>query len=506
MLTQGSYTLGIAATDKAGNVSLTNTAAITVYAAPVVTVTAPAASTTVVTSPFDISGTASVAGGTITNVFYRFGSGSFAPVNDGGSGFATWSKSVTPTTYGNQTLTVRAYGNMGQYSDTSRSFVWDPVRPRAEMKSPEDASTHEVGSPVVIQITNSDNAGGGVATLNLAINGTIAQTWASPAATVAYTYTFATADLYEISTWAIDTAGNTSATNRIIIEIVPALLESANIEWTKGGSTDGGLTVNYVATRPSTSYFVVVDSGFAPTAQQVKDGLTYDNKTAVDSFNTTSQTYKYQWVDGLYPGKTYSVYMVTDDSTVVSPVRYAGSFTANTSETIPVYSDLIFTEYVEGTSNNKALEVFNGTGAPVLILSNYRIELYLYGGSSSTPAIINAGFGDTLPNGGCYVWTHNSAVQTLLDKADKTAGTLTFAGTHVILLRRISDNAIVDSIGSFGAAGPWTGSGISTQDRTLRRKKSITAGDVDPNDSFDPSNQWNGYAVDTFSGLGSWQE
>jgi len=506
MLTQGSYTIGIASTDKAGNVSLTNTASITIYAAPVVSISSPTGTGTVVTSPFTISGTASVAGGTITNVFYKFGSGSFAPVTDGGSGFATWSKTVTPTTYGNQTLTVRAYGNMGQYSETSRSFVWDPVRPRAGIELPADASQSEAGSPVVIRITNSDNPGGAVSTLSLAVNGIVVKTWSSPSSSVSLSHVFATADLYVISTWATDAAGNTSLTNEIIVEVVPPLLESASIEWSKGGSTDGGLTVNYSATRAATSYFVVVDSGYPPSVQQVKNGLAHDNSSARHSFTSASQTYAYSWVGGLYSGKSYSVYMVTDDGGISSPVRYAGAFTAGTSGSMPVYPDLVFTEYVEGSSNNKALEVYNGTGTPVLILSNYRVELYLYGGSNSTPVIINAGFGDVVAHGSCYVWTHGSAVQSLIDKADKTAGSLNFAGTHVVLLRRLSDSTIVDSIGSFSQAGPWTGSGVSTQDRTLRRKKNLTAGDSNPNDVFDPSLQWNGYAVDTFSGLGSWQE
>lgn len=28
-------------------------------------------------------------------------------------------------------------------------------------------------------------------------------------------------------------------------------------------------------------------------------------------------------------------------------------------------TELFFSEYIEGTSNNKALEIFNGTGAPI---------------------------------------------------------------------------------------------------------------------------------------------
>ncbi|HPH03234.1 MAG TPA: Ig-like domain-containing protein, partial [Spirochaetota bacterium] len=171
MLTQGSYTIGIASTDKAGNASLTNTASITIYAAPVVSISSPTGTGTVVTSPFTISGTASVAGGTITNVFYKFGSGSFAPVDDGGSGYATWSKSVTPGTYGNQTLTVRAYGNMGQFTETNRSFIWDPIRPLAGFVNPLDGFAVTVNEQFTITITNND-VGTGVKTLKLAVNGT----------------------------------------------------------------------------------------------------------------------------------------------------------------------------------------------------------------------------------------------------------------------------------------------------------------------------------------------
>ena len=40
-------------------------------------------------------------------------------------------------------------------------------------------------------------------------------------------------------------------------------------------------------------------------------------------------------------------------------------------------SDLFFSEYVEGTSNNKALEIFNGTAAPVnLATEGYNVQMY----------------------------------------------------------------------------------------------------------------------------------
>ena len=48
------------------------------------------------------------------------------------------------------------------------------------------------------------------------------------------------------------------------------------------------------------------------------------------------------------------------------------------------------------------------------------------------------------------------------------------------------------------------GTGLtSTMDNTLRRKSSVTAGDTNGADAFDPAVQWDGFAIDTFDGLGS---
>src|SRR5690349_18476217 len=43
-------------------------------------------------------------------------------------------------------------------------------------------------------------------------------------------------------------------------------------------------------------------------------------------------------------------------------------------------TDLFISEYVEGSSNNKALELFNGTGAPVDLAANgYLVQFYFNG-------------------------------------------------------------------------------------------------------------------------------
>ena len=43
-------------------------------------------------------------------------------------------------------------------------------------------------------------------------------------------------------------------------------------------------------------------------------------------------------------------------------------------------SDLFFSEYIEGSSNNKALEIFNGTGASIdLAAQGYNVQMYFNG-------------------------------------------------------------------------------------------------------------------------------
>ena len=48
-------------------------------------------------------------------------------------------------------------------------------------------------------------------------------------------------------------------------------------------------------------------------------------------------------------------------------------------------NDLFFSEYVEGSSNNKALEIYNGTAAPIdLATGGYSVQMF-FNGNSTTP-------------------------------------------------------------------------------------------------------------------------
>ncbi|WP_319460342.1 lamin tail domain-containing protein [Micromonospora sp. RTP1Z1] len=163
-------------------------------------------------------------------------------------------------------------------------------------------------------------------------------------------------------------------------------------------------------------------------------------------------------------------------------------------------TDLFISEYVEGSSNNKAIELYNGTGAPVdLAAAGYQLQLYFNGATTST----NVALSGTVAAGDVFVFAASSAAPAILAQADQTYGSALYNGDDAIVLRK--GGAVVDSIGQVGVdPGTEWGTGLtSTADNTLRRLPSVTAGDTDPSDAFDPAVQWTGFATDTFDGLGS---
>jgi predicted extracellular nuclease len=164
-------------------------------------------------------------------------------------------------------------------------------------------------------------------------------------------------------------------------------------------------------------------------------------------------------------------------------------------------TDLFISEYVEGSSNNKAIEVFNGTGAPVdLGAGGYRIEMYFNGSATAGLTVPLTGI---VADGDVFVLAHASAGPVILAVADQTNGAGWFNGDDAVVLRR--DGTVVDAIGQVGFdPGTEWGAGLtSTADNTLRRLPSVDAGDTDPTDAFDPAAEWTGLAADTFDGLGS---
>ena len=163
--------------------------------------------------------------------------------------------------------------------------------------------------------------------------------------------------------------------------------------------------------------------------------------------------------------------------------------------------DLVISEVIEGSSNNKAVEIYNPTTAPVdLAASQYAVAIYFNGAVGATNTVALTG---TIAPGDVFVVAPASASAIVLAAADQTNTGSWFNGDDVISLTRAG--AAVDVFGQIGVdPGVEWGSGLASgQDNTLRRTASICVGDPDGGDAFDPAAQWEGLATDTFDGLGA---
>ena len=164
-------------------------------------------------------------------------------------------------------------------------------------------------------------------------------------------------------------------------------------------------------------------------------------------------------------------------------------------------ADLYFTEYIEGSSNNKALEIYNNTGAAVnLAAGGYNVQMFFNGAVTPLRTINLTG---TVADGDVYVLAQSLADPAILAQADQTdTSTSWYNGDDAVVLSK--GTTILDVIGQIGFdPGTEWGTGLtSTADNTLRRKTTVTAGDTNGSDAFNPATEWNGFAQNTFNGLG----
>lgn len=164
-------------------------------------------------------------------------------------------------------------------------------------------------------------------------------------------------------------------------------------------------------------------------------------------------------------------------------------------------SDLFFSEYIEGTSFNKVIEIYNPTTASV-DLSDYKLLLFANG--SPTPTSTFTMFG-TLTSGNVYIVTNPNDTSTYINGlADTTAGTINFTGNDAFALLKISSADTIDRIGQIGvdpgaAIGWMVGSG-NTIDHTLVRKISVNNGQ---SDWLIGANEWDVFPLNDFTHLGT---
>ena len=170
-------------------------------------------------------------------------------------------------------------------------------------------------------------------------------------------------------------------------------------------------------------------------------------------------------------------------------------------------SDLFFSEYVEGSSNNKALEIYNGTGAAV-DLSMYEIWRISNGGDWAEGASNAVALSGMLADGDVYIVCNSSASNEIIAVSDLVGTTATYYnGDDAIGLAK--NGTLIDAIGEEGEdpGDYWAVAGIEngTQDHTLVRKESVTEGTTDwalAAGTDAENSQWIVLDIDDISNLG----
>ncbi|MFY8285727.1 ExeM/NucH family extracellular endonuclease [Pseudoalteromonas sp. SSMSWG5] len=167
----------------------------------------------------------------------------------------------------------------------------------------------------------------------------------------------------------------------------------------------------------------------------------------------------------------------------------------------PASANLIISEYVEGSSNNKAVELYNTSGAE-LSLDGYTISLYSNGNGDLSAPNNTLDLTGTLAANATYVIVNPSSADELKAKGNTESTITYFNGDDALVLTK--DGAIVDSFGQLGVdpGSAWNEGGVSTQNKTLRRKASVTAGRTDATSAFNPSDEWQQFDQDDFSNIG----
>ena len=163
-------------------------------------------------------------------------------------------------------------------------------------------------------------------------------------------------------------------------------------------------------------------------------------------------------------------------------------------------SDLYFSMYGEGSSNNKFLEIYNGTGAPVDLV-DYSIELYANGAVAATNTQTFTA-GTIIAAGDVYVLRNGSAANAaIVAAADITSSTCNFNGDDAIVLKKLGN--ILDVIGQVGVdpgtSWPVGSTAAGTLDHTLIRKLTVCSPNATNLASFgtdDATSEWTVYGID----------
>jgi len=171
--------------------------------------------------------------------------------------------------------------------------------------------------------------------------------------------------------------------------------------------------------------------------------------------------------------------------------------------------NLFFSEYAEGSSNNKYLEIYNG-GSETINLNNYQL-INCRNGCDSWEHFHPFNEDTALNAADVWVFCAVDANDFIRAECNQTiANNSIFNGDDVWAIQEINTSTILDKIGEIGddPGSGWNVAGTSnaTKDHTLVRKESVLSGNIDWAASAGTNtnnSEWIVLEKDDFTNLGS---
>ncbi|MDD5582971.1 MAG: lamin tail domain-containing protein [Candidatus Marinimicrobia bacterium] len=253
------------------------------------------------------------------------------------------------------------------------------------------------------------------------------------------------------------------------------------------GDLDGNGMMNIYSTNGGSSILVVEHNGGDPTLPE-----SWETRKAYTSphFSGALGMYYANDFDGDGLDEIYLANTGSGTTAIAAGIEY-----------LP--PAVFFSEYIEGSSSNKAVEVYNGTGEDI-DLSDFTVKLGSNGDEWGNTLVMKG----ILPAGDVYVIANSSAASAILDVADTTSSVTFFNGDDALGL--FCEGVLIDVIGEYlsdpGTAWDVAGVTGATLDHTLIRKDEVLTGNTDWASSAGTSaanSEWKVYDKDTFKYLGS---